>query len=247
MSKLKIAVAHHKVLEGGDPVLQNPAFINIGVGKELANTKDAWCRKNIVMAEGPLVELNYTMSELTHLHHLWKHQEELLDADTEYIGLCHYRRRFDPEKIGKLIEEQNPDIVCSLPAGIGIYRIQTQYWVAHDKEDFEDLLGYIKECFWHGQRPDITEAWLNMRMLPAPYNCVIMRKELFNDWCERLFAVLLDIYSKRKDDIDKRDTYQKRAIGFLGERFTSWYVTQMAIGQNKNVLQVGMDKSEGAI
>lgn len=45
-----------------------------------------------------------------------------------------------------------------------------------------------------------------------------------------MFAVLLDIYKKRKDDIETRDTYQRRAMGFLGERFTSWYVSQMACG-----------------
>lgn len=86
-----------------------------------------------------------------------------------------------------------------------------------------------------------------MRLLPAPYNCVVMRKELFKDWCNRMFAVLLDIYKKRKEDIETRDTYQRRAMGFLGERFTSWYVSQMACGAKKNVVAIGMEKTEGAI
>lgn len=52
-----------------------------------------------------------------------------------------------------------------------------------------------------------------------------MKKDIFLDYTSRLFRVLDDIWQKRKDDIDKRDGYQRRAIGFLGERFTSWYVT----------------------
>ena len=40
-----------------------------------------------------------------------------------------------------------------------------------------------------------------------------------------MFSILLEIWDKRRDDIAKRDNYQRRALGFLGERFTSWYVT----------------------
>lgn len=57
-----------------------------------------------------------------------------------------------------------------------------------------------------------------------------MKRSLLDDWCDRMFRVLNDIYEKRVDDIEARDNYQRRAIGFLAERFTSWYVTQQALG-----------------
>lgn len=44
-------------------------------------------------------------------------------------------------------------------------------------------------------------------MLVAPYNCFIMRRPLFIDYCERLYKVLNDIYEKRIDDIRARDNY----------------------------------------
>lgn len=41
----------------------------------------------------------------------------------------------------------------------------------------------------------------------APYNCFVMRKDIFEDWADRLFPVLEDFYRKHKDDIDGRDNY----------------------------------------
>lgn len=55
-----------------------------------------------------------------------------------------------------------------------------------------------------------------------------MKRELFEDYRDRLFRDLADIWQKRKDDILQRDNYQRRALGFLGERFTSWFVTAQA-------------------
>lgn len=64
-----------------------------------------------------------------------------------------------------------------------------------------------------------------------------MKKDIFDDYSGRMFRDLVDIWEKRKDDIVKRDNYQRRAIGFLGERFTSWYVTaQHFLG--KQVIQL---------
>lgn len=235
--KVKIAVAHHKVPNAEDrDIFGARGYINIGVGDELSKSRDKWVKDNIFVADGKWAELNYTASELTHLNFLWENQEKFLDDDTEYIGLCHYRRRFDLEKIDKVVSEQGADIVCSVPAPIGIYNVYGQYCAAHDKEDFELLLGYIKETFWNSGHNDITQSWLNARVLVAPYNCFVMKLDIFNDFCDRLFPILLDLYEKRKNSIDARDKYQRRAIGFLGERYTSWYITQMALGQGKKVV-----------
>lgn len=241
--RLKIAMAHHKTPKDGDPALRDSRYIHIGTGE--ARSCPTIHHDND--GEDNIAELNYTFCELTHLYWLWKHLDELIDEDTEYIGLCHYRRRFDLNSLEGMLEVMKPDIVCSAPAPIGVYDIRHQYWAAHNKEDFELMLGHIKESFVHQKNPYITDAWLGMRLLPAPYNCVVMRKELFKDWCNRMFAVLLDIYNKRKADIQTRDKYQQRAMGFLGERFTSWYVSQMACGLKKNVVAIGMEKTEGAI
>ena len=34
-----------------------------------------------------------------------------------------------------------------------------------------------------------------------------MRREVFDDYCQTMFSILLEIWDKRKDDIAKRDNY----------------------------------------
>lgn len=226
MADFKIAMAHHKEPKDGDPILRNPHYIHIGTG-EARKCPDIFHDDD---GEDNIGSLNGTFCELTHLYWLWKNQKRVVGDNVPYIGLCHYRRRFDLDKIDKLIDAHNPDIICSTPAGIGRYDIETQYTLAHKKSDFDELLGYIKESWLNSSHPEVTDGWRKMGYLPAPYNCVVMKRELFNDWCGRMFPVLLDLYGKLKDDISTRDDYQKRAMGFLGERFTSFYVTQQALG-----------------
>ena len=130
-----------------------------------------------------------------------------------------------------------------MPAGIGNHTIDEQYKLAHNADDWEEFKGYLRECYYHRENKGVTENWLNFPALVAPYNCFVMRKDIFVDWCDRLFSVLDDFYKKHKSDIDKRDNYQRRAIGFLGERFTSWYATQQsARGNNVVMLPMTFDQ-----
>ena len=122
----------------------------------------------------------------------------------------------------------NPDIVCAPPAGIGMYDIETQYRLAHSGEDFNMLVGYMKESFLHHQNREVLPMWMKFHALVAPYNLLVMKKPLFNEWCERLFPVLDDIWRKHRVEYSKRDNYQRRAVSFMGERFSSWFVTQKA-------------------
>ena len=75
--------------------------------------------------------------------------------------------------------------------------------------------------------------WERLPVLPSPYNCTIMARSVFFDYIDRMFRVLFDLYKKLDSSIANRDSYQRRAIGFLGERYTSWYVTtQHLLGKN---------------
>ena len=145
--------------------------------------------------------------------------------DTTHLGLCHYRRRFDIDEVQALADMHNFDIVCATPESMGTaglqFGIKGQYIAAHNAEDwnlFEDL---IRESSLHQQNPEVTDRWMKAIMLFAPCNLVVVKRSLLDDWCDRMFRVLNDIYEKRIDDIKTRDNYQRRAIGFLAERFTS--------------------------
>ena len=214
-----------------DTIGKDRHYIHIGSGQRLHETDDDWVKKNIILDDSlpdNIADRNYTYCELTNIYFVWKNMDKLLDADTQYIGLCHYRRRFNTAQLDSCLEFWRPAIVCSTPAGIGNNTIDRQYKLAHNADDWEEFKGYLRECYYHRENEGVTDKWLNYPALVAPYNCFVMRKDIFIDWADRLFPVLEDFYRKHKEDIDKRDNYQRRAMGFLGERFTSWFVTQQA-------------------
>lgn len=236
--KAKIAMSHFYVPteEFKETVGKDKHYIHIGSGKRLHDTDDKWVKENIVLddsLEDNIADRNYTYCELTNIYFVWKNMDKLLDkdgeqvADIDYIGLCHYRRRFDTNMVDYALEHGS-DIVCAPPAGIGRNTIDSQYKLAHNAEDWEDFKGYLRESFLTTEMPRITNDWLNYPALVAPFNCFVMRKDIFEDWANRIFPVLDDFYMKNKDKIDGRDNYQRRAMGFLGERFTSWFITHMA-------------------
>lgn len=231
--EFKIAMSHFYVptKEFKETVGKDKHYIHIGSGKRLHDTDDEWVRKNIILDDSlpdNIADRNYTYCELTNIYFVWKNIDKLLDKDVDYIGLCHYRRRFDTNTVQQIIDKASPAIICSTPAGIGNNTIDSQYKLAHNADDWEYFKGYFRECYYHRENEGVTDKWLSFPALVAPYNCFVMRKDIFEDWANRLFPVLEDFYRKRKDDIDKRDNYQRRAIGFLGERFTSWYATQQS-------------------
>lgn len=229
------------------------SFINIGVGDTLLAEaeKDQWIKDHIVhesQLKNNIADRNFTYCEATAFYALWKNQSKLVSKDTTHLGLCHYRRRFDIDEVQALADMHNFDIVCATPESMGTaglqFGIKGQYIAAHNAEDwnlFEDL---IRESSLHQQNPEVTDRWMKAIMLFAPCNLVVMKRSLLDDWCDRMFRVLNDIYEKRIDDIKTRDNYQRRAIGFLAERFTSWYVTQQALGHSKVVAQVPVPLDE---
>lgn len=94
MNKLKILVACHKAVE----VFENDVYVPIHVGKALhPNLELGFISDNI----GDNISMkNPFYSELTAQYWAWK------NLDTEYVGLCHYRRYFATEYTNHNIEEE---------------------------------------------------------------------------------------------------------------------------------------------
>lgn len=99
-------------------------YINMGSGsilKELAKT-DAWVAANMHFddaTEKSISQLNYTFCELTNLYWVWKNMSLVIDKDTEYIGLNHYRRMFDLGNVEYALDAEDIDIICADPTGLG--------------------------------------------------------------------------------------------------------------------------------
>lgn len=65
-------------------------------------------------------------------------------------------------------------------------------------------------------------TWANSYCMFAPCNMFVLKREVFNMFCNDLFRVALKL--PYKIDIAGRDDYQKRACSFLCERFTSYWM-----------------------
>lgn len=170
---------------------------------------------------------NSNYCELTGLYWAWKNLE------SEYIGLCHYRRYFgyrchsnDLESKYKAIFHRtdyerllhNYDVIIPKKRNYYIETVRSQYEHAHNKRDLDEVERIIAEKY-----PGYSEAFTKVmnRTKLHILNMFAMKKELFDAYCDWLFSILFEL--EKRIDISDYNTYQARVFGFLGERlFNVW-------------------------
>lgn len=162
---------------------------------------------------------NKSYCELTVLYWIWK------NSDADIIGLTHHRRFFFNQKLipqilnTKEIEGilTKKEIIIPKPVSVG-ESVETQYRNVHIGGDYDICREVIKENFREFLKSFDVNS--NQKFL-HPYNMLITRKEILNDYCSFLFPLLEQI--EKQVDISTRDTYQQRVYGFLAERlFQTW-------------------------
>ncbi len=155
---------------------------------------------------------NKQYCELTALYWIWKH------IRSEYLGLSHYRRRFDidDEEINWILEN-NVDIVVTIPV-INTRGIGEQYGLSHSKKDWCILKEEI-----HRLWPEYDESieYVQQQIYFFPCNMFIMRREVLNEYCEWLFPILFACESRIGA---KEETYQNRYSGFMAERLLNVFL-----------------------
>lgn len=182
--------------------------IDIQVGAELTSeriTDTIDCQGINISAK------NSSYCELTALYWMWK------NADADYMGLSHYRRRFDlNQKDVSYIIQSDIDVVATIPI-LNIPDVRHMYAKNHLIEDWSRLKEAIRIL-----APDYMEAFclLEEGKYYFAYNMFIMKRQCLNDYCEWLFPILE--YCETNNI--QRDTYQSRYIGFLAERLLSVYL-----------------------
>lgn len=97
--------------------------------------------------------------------------------------------------------ESNYDAIKNAPA-----------W--HNVKDFKIMLDVIKEKY--PEMLDITEKYMYKYQYSYLYNCFIMKKDIFNEFCSWLFDVLQEI--ENRIDIEYYTQNQYRTIGTIAER-----------------------------
>lgn len=156
---------------------------------------------------------NKQYCELTALYWMWKNDT------SKFVGLSHYRRKFELE--GKQIEsmlQSDVDVIVTVPV-LNFETVREQYSRDHDANDWDVMLGAIKELY-----PEYVAAADEVQsgIYYYAYNMFITRKEIFDEYCEWLFTILS--YCEKKIGM-KEDNYQNRYIGFLAERLLLIYFT----------------------
>ena len=202
----------------------NPYEVNIQVGASL--TDKAICKVRDDVGDN-ISSKNRQYCELTALYWIWR------NVDSEYIGLSHYRRRFDIDECEiKWMAENGVDAVVTIPV-INTRGIGEQYGLDHSAEDWiilkEELHRFCPEY-------DDSFDYVQCQIYFYPCNMFIMKKEMLNEYCEWLFPILFACESRigTKDDI-----YQNRYAGFLAERLLSVFLYH-----NKNKYRVCVAKRE---
>lgn len=200
----RIYVAH----SAADRVLKEPMTdcsfeIPIQVGAALTDKRLAILRDD----QGDHIShKNRKYCELTALYWIWKND------NTKYVGLSHYRRRFDiSEQLAMWLPESDIDAVLTVPV-LNLKGVRAQYCSDHIASDWNVMMEAVKDLF--------PEYWSTADKVQKSnyyyaYNMFIARREILNRYCEWLFPILF-----RCEEVigEREDAYQGRYLGFLAER-----------------------------
>ena len=239
MSNIKVIVATHKSYK----MPEDKIYLPVQVGAEAK--KDS---------KGNRLNLGYTMDntgdnisaknasycELTGLYWAWKN----LNAD--FLGLAHYRRHFSLKK-----KSDNPfdNILTSKEAR----RLTSKYSVIVPKKRkyyIETLYSHYAHTHY-AEHLDITKQIITEKcpeylescekvynqFYGYMFNMMIMKKELFSNYCEWLFNILFELEKRMKSRESKLSAFQGRFYGRVSEIiFNVWLDYQIksgVIGENE--------------
>ncbi|MCI8466437.1 MAG: DUF4422 domain-containing protein [Lachnospiraceae bacterium] len=151
-------------------------------------------------------ERNGNYSECTALYWMWKHAPE-----TDYIGLCHYRRHFDLDEAGiRQLKALDADVLVTAPTFIqetvGVF-----FSELIPEADMKLMLEAIERLY--PQYLSSAKEFLASRFYP-PCNLFIMKYALFMEYSEFLFSITFEI----ENDYHQIGFYRNdRYMGFLIE------------------------------
>lgn len=190
-------------------------------------------------------QLNPYFCELTALYFAWKNPALLENPD--YIGLFHYRRvldftrdslfarlkraltpqsralqKYSLHKIPAFLAAHAPDIITPTPLNLAPHLdFYETYRQDHVIADFDLALDYIR-AHYPEMQPSLEATIFGKGAAVFYCNVMIMRREIFEEYCAWLFDVLFAILPRI--DCRNRDKYQARAFGFLAERLSNVFV-----------------------
>ena len=232
MMKVKIIVCCHKE----DIFKHSDVYMPLHVGKALSDMNLGILEDN---TGDNISNKNDSYCELTGMYWAWKNLKGI-----DYIGLCHYRRYFDFNHLGRkvfplstikteMFNKLNLDISkeaekwlkkggCILAkANHQHTSLFTHYCEGHYSEDIKVLGDIIRDTLPR----KFFQAYIDILIKSnrfSPYNMFVMDWNTFDQYCNWLFNLLGNV--ENIIDISHYSPHQKRVFGYLAERLLNLYV-----------------------
>ena len=168
-------------------------------------------------------EKNGNYSECTVIYWMWKNAPR-----TDYIGLCHYRRRFDMEPgETERLAASCLDVLVTAPTFVN-ETIGAFFSTLTPESDLRVMLEVIERLY--PEYASSAEEFLASRFYP-PCNLFVMKYEIFQEYAEFAFSVTFEI----ERFYDKLGFYRKdRYMGYIMECLLGIFLMK-----NKNRLKIG--------
>lgn len=156
--------------------------------------------------------LNPYFCELTGMYWLWKNYHQ-----TDYIGICHYRRYLLNEH-GSIFTSQQLESILSRYDIITtkLLTLTCSYYEGFGKNHhIKDLI--VTEEVLKEKYPEYQNTFCELLHGPHTYfgNIFITSKETYDRYCSWLFDILFEV--KKRTDFTGYNDYHKRLFGFLSE------------------------------
>jgi len=174
--------------------------------------------------EESISDRNQRYSEMTAMHWAGKHIE------TPYVGIMHYRRRFllDDNQLKDYLDK-GFDIITTesykLPENIN-----DNYCIAYYGADWKLMWEILERR--NPEYLDLAHRLFEQDTI-HPCNMNIFKSEIYEEYCDFVFPILNEFYEKSPW---KKDVYQRRDVGFIGERLSSLFVEKKRI-EGANVIE----------
>lgn len=225
------------------------------MGGELANEDVMWLHEHMMGDDtgDNISEKNREFDVLTAYYWVWKHYKEI--GNPQYIGFFAHRKYlylrlgafsmpnelksdygYDEEKMFALLEKHEVIANYWIPysmqgskqVGMSFYE---NYKTDHHVEDIDFMVEFVKKNYPE-MVPAMNEVLYNVGQAYSVWNFWIMRKDLAFDYFEKLFPLMFALEKERGKIIAQYDLKQRRAFGYLAERFFAvWLVYQQKTGR----------------
>ena len=210
-----------------------PFTYNIQVGAALTDVSIEEIKDN---SGDNISARNKDYCELTALYWAWRN-----DTTSNYIGLCHYRRKFViTEKILNYVMNENYDAVYTIPklfdVGMREEFVERNYFITDEMWNLITM-AINKLC------PEYQQSWLDFSksFFSVQCNMSIMRRDVFNQYCSWLFPILNEIDSfYLSQGIQRNDRY----LGYIAECLNTVYIMKNKNHLKKCFVEVKLLKSE---